>query len=100
MHGGINYRISDAVVYNYNMLIVNILLALLTFIIIFLLEKLALFLLKKEKLWPLFSYNLLVNATSYTILALLLIGVLHIVFKKVDTISLIWLDIALYFFTR
>ena len=78
------------------MLIINYLLAIATFIVIYLAERLVLFWIKKKPMWPLISYDLLVDAISYTAAFLVLIGILHLVFKKVDTLGLIWFDIALY----
>ena len=81
-------------------LLFNYLIAVLTFVVLYLFEKLFLLWIKKKPLLPIVSYHLLVDAITYTALSLLLIGIIHIVFKKVDAIGLVWLDIALYFFIK
>ena len=77
----------------------NYIIALLVFVVIYLLERLVLLWLKKKPL-PIISYGLLVDAIAYTALTFLLIGIVHIVFKKVDAVGLVWLDIALYFLLK
>ena len=81
-------------------LLLNYLIAILIFVVIYLVEKLLLFWIKKKPLLPFVSYALLVDAIAYTCLSFLLIGVIHIVFKKIDAIGLIWLDISLYFLIK
>ena len=80
-------------------LFLNYLIAVLTFVVLYLFEKLVLLWLKKKPL-PIVSYSLLVDAITYTALSFLLIGIIHLVFKKVDAIGLVWLDIALYFLIK
>ena len=81
-------------------LLFNYLIAVLIFAVFFLIEKLILLWFKKKPLLPVVSYALLVDAIGYTCLSFLLIGVIHLVFKKIDAIGLIWLDIAIYLLTR
>ena len=81
-------------------LLLNYLIAILVFVVIYLFEKLILLWIKKKPLLPLVSWALLVDAIAYTSLSFLLIGVIHLVFKKVDAIGLIWLDIATYFLVK
>ena len=81
-------------------LLLNYLIAILAFVVIYLFEKLILLWIKKKPLLPFVNWALLVDAIAYTSLSFLLIGVIHIVFKKVDAISLIWLDIATYFLVK
>ena len=78
------------------MFVFNCLIAILLFVVIYLLERLILLWLKKKPLWSIIGYDLLVDAIAYTALTFLLIGVIHIAFKKIDAIGLIWLDISLY----
>lgn len=78
------------------MILLNYLLALLLFVVIYLAQRLVSFWVKKKPIWPLFSFDLLKDAIAYTVLVFLVIGVLHIVFKKVQTINLLWLDACLY----
>ena len=77
-------------------LLFNLLIAVISFVVIYLFERLVLLWWKKKPLLPIVSYALLVDAIAYTLLSFLLIGIIHIVFKKVDAIGLIWLDIAIY----
>ena len=81
-------------------LLLNYLITIVTFVILYLFEKLVLLWLKKKPLLPIVNYSLLVDAIIYTALSFLLIGIIHIVFKKVDAIGLIWLDIAFYFLVK
>ncbi|MBO4668134.1 MAG: hypothetical protein J5666_08455, partial [Bacilli bacterium] len=76
-------------------LLLNFLVAILVFVVFYLLEKLVLLWIKRKPLLPLVSYTLLVDAIAYTALSFLLIGIIHIVFKKIDAIGLVWLDIAI-----
>ena len=82
------------------MFIVNYLFALLAFTVIYLAERLVLFWLKKKAIWPLVDYRLLVAAIAYSGITLILLGILHIVFKKVHTINLLWLDTFIYIFVH
>ena len=82
------------------MLIINYLLALSIFLVIYLLERLFLLWFKKKPIWPLISFDLLKDAVFYSGISLLFILILHLVFKKIDNISLIWLDASLYLLTR
>ena len=79
------------------MVVINFLIAIATFVILYLLERLFSLWLRKKPFWPLLSWSLLVDAIAYTVLFFLLIGIIHIVFKKVDVIGLIGLDLAIYF---
>ena len=81
-------------------LLLNYLISILIFAVLYIFEKLFLLWLKKKPLLPIVSYSLLVDAIAYTALAFLLIGIIHIVFKKVDNLSLIWLDITFYFLIK
>ena len=81
-------------------LLFNYLIAVLTFVVLYLFEKLVLLWREKKPLLPLVSWALLVDAIAYTVLSFLLIGIIHIVFKKIDAIGLVWLDIALHFLTK
>lgn len=81
-------------------LLLNYSIAILVFVVIYLMERLVLLWIKKKPLLSIVSYALLVDAIAYTCLSFLIIGVIHIVFKKIDAISLIWLDIALYFLIK
>ena len=78
------------------MVFLNYLLALLLFVVIYLAQRLVLFWAKKKPIWPLVDYNLLINGIAYTTIIIVLIGVLHIVFKKIQPINLLWLDAGLY----
>ena len=80
------------------MFFLNYLFALIAFVIIYLAERLVLFWLKKKDIWPLVDFSLLKDAIVYSALSLLLLGVLHIVFKKINTINLLWLDAFIYIF--
>ena len=82
------------------MLIIHYLLAVLAFVVIYLAERLILFWLKKKEIWPLIDYRLLVDGITYTVIFIVLIGVLHITFKKINTINLLWLDASIYLFVR
>lgn len=82
------------------MILVNYLIAILVFVVIYLCERLILFWRKKKAIWPLVDFDLLVSAITYTVLSFLIIGILHIVFKKVQTFNLLWLDISLYIFIK
>ena len=77
-------------------LLFNYLIAILVFVVVYLFERLILLWTKKKPLLPIVSYALLVGAIAYTALTFLLIGILHIVFKKIDAIGLVWLDIVTY----
>ena len=81
-------------------LLFNYLIAVLTFVVLYLFEKLILLWREKKPLLPLVSWALLVDAIAYTVLSFLLIGIIHIVFKKIDAIGFVWLDIALYFLIK
>ena len=78
------------------MLFLNYLFALLLFVVIYLAQRLVLFWTKKKPIWPLVDYNLLIDGIAYTILVIVLIGILHIAFKKIQSINLLWLDAGLY----
>ena len=78
----------------------NYLIALLVFVVIVLLERVILLWIKKKPIWPLFDIDLLITAVAYSFITLLFIGILHLVFKKIDAIGLVWLDIALYIFIK
>ena len=80
------------------MFILNYLFALVLFVVIYLAERLVLFWLKKKAIWPLVDFNLLIDAIAYSVLSLILLGILHLVFKKVNTINLLWLDAFVYIF--
>ena len=82
------------------MIFLNFLFAVLAFAVIYLAERLIAFWVKKKPIWPLVSYDLLIDAITYTIFAFLLIGILHIVFKKVQTINLLFLDASIYLLIR
>ena len=81
-------------------ILLNFLIAILVFVVFYLLEKLVLLWIKKKPLLPIVSYALLVDAIAYTCLSFLLIGIIHLVFKKIDAIGLIWLDVAIYFLIK
>ena len=78
------------------MVFLNYLLALFLFVVIYLVTRLILFWFKKKPIWPLFSFNLLIDAITYTALVIVLLGILHLVFKKIQPINLLWLDAGLY----
>ena len=78
----------------------NYLIALLVFVVIVLLERLVLLWLKKKPIWPLFDIELLITAIAYSFITLLFVGVLHIVFKKINAFGLVFLDIGLYLFIK
>ena len=80
------------------MFLLNYLFALVAFVIIYLAERLILFWFKKKEIWPLVDFNLLKDAIAYSVLSLILLGILHIVFKKINTINLLWLDAFIYIF--
>ena len=82
------------------MFVLNYLFALIAFIIIYLAERLVLFWMKKKAIWPLVDLNLLTDSIFYSGLTLLLLGILHLVFKKVNTINLLWLDAFIYIFVH
>ena len=82
------------------MLIINYLLALAVFAVIYLVERLFLLWFKKKPLWPCLSFDLLKDAVFYSALSFLLFLILHLVFKKIDMVSLLWLDASLYLLTR
>ena len=65
------------------MFIVNYLFALLAFAIIYLAERLILFWFKKKAIWSLVDFNLLKDAVVYSVLSLLLLGILHIAFRNI-----------------
>ena len=78
------------------MFFLNYLFALLLFIIIYLIERLLLFWFKKKAIWPLIDFNVLIRAIAYSGFSLILLGILHLVFKKINTINLLWLDTTIY----
>lgn len=78
------------------MFALDYLFSLLTFVTIFFLERMVLLLIKKKPIWPFLSFSLLVDAVAYSAISLLIIGVVYLVFKKVDSFSLLYLDMALY----
>ena len=78
------------------MILLNYLLAVLLFVVIYLAQRLVLFWFKKKPIWPLVSYDLLIDSIVYTGLVIVLLGILHIVFRKVQPINLLWLDAGLY----
>ena len=80
------------------MFFINYLLALALFIVIYISIRLVLFWFKKRAIWPLFDIDLLIRAITYSAITLLLLGILHIVFKKINTINLLWLDAFIYIF--
>ena len=80
------------------MFIINYLFALLAFVIIYLAERLFLFWTKKKGIWPLISINLLIDAIAYSAFELVLLGILHLLFKKVNTYNLLFLDLFVYIF--
>ena len=80
------------------MFIINYLFALLAFVIIYLAERLLLFWTKKKGIWPLISINLLIDAIAYSAFELVLLGILHLLFKKVNTYNLLFLDLFVYIF--
>ena len=82
------------------MVFLNYLVAILVFVVLYLIERLFMMWLKKIRIWPLISWDLLVNAIAYTVLSFLLIGIIHIVFKKVNSACLVFLDLALYLFIK
>ena len=81
-------------------LLFNYLVCILVFVVIYLLERVILLWNKKKPLLPVVSWSLLVDAIAYTVLSFLLIGVIHLVFKKIDAFGLVWLDIAIYFLIK
>lgn len=81
------------------MFFINYLLALLLFVIIYLTSRLVIFWVKKKPLWPLVDIPLLIRGITYSAITLILLGILHIVFKRVNTINLLWLDAFIYIFT-
>ena len=78
------------------MLFINYLLAILLFVVIYLGQRLVLFWFKKKQIWPLFNYDLLIDGIAYTALIIIIIGILHLAFKKIRPINLLWLDASLY----
>ena len=80
------------------MFFLNYLLALLLFVIIYLSIRLVLFWFKKNPIWPLIDWNLLINAIAYSGLTLIMLGIMHLVFKRINTINLLWLDAFIYIF--
>ena len=78
------------------MFFLNYLFALLLFIIIYLIERLLLFWFKKKAIWPLIDFNVLIRAIAYSGFSLILLGILHLVFKKINTINRLWLDTTIY----
>ena len=82
------------------MILIDYLFALLIFTIIYLSERLVLFWRKKKPIWPFFDKDLLVDFIVYYVLCLLWISILHLVFKKTQSLNLIWLDISLYVLLR
>ena len=82
------------------MILLNFLFAILVFVVLYALERLVLLWFEKKPLLPIFSYDLLVDAIAYTVLIFLLISIIHLIFKKVDTIGLIWLDVAVYILVK
>ena len=80
------------------MIFINYLLALSLFVVIYLAQRLVLFWAKKKPIWPLVNYDLLKDAITYTVLVIVLLGILHILFKKIGIINLLWLDAFLYIF--
>ena len=82
------------------MLIINYLIALAIFAIIYFLERLFLLWFKKRPLWPLISFDLLKDGIFYSFISLILLLILHLVFKKIDMVSLLWLDASLYLFNK
>ena len=81
-------------------LLLNYLIAILIFALLYMLERLFLLWLKKKPLLPIVSYHLLVDAIIYTVLTFLLIGIIYVVFKKVDNFSVIWLDFGFYYLIK
>ena len=78
------------------MFFLNYLFALVIFVVIYLAERLVLFWFKKKAIWPLVDSNLLIDSIVYSGFTLLLLGIIHLVFKKVNTINLLWLDAFVY----
>ena len=74
------------------MFFINYLLALALFVIIYLATRLVLFWRKKKAIWPLTDINLLIRAITYSVITLLLLGILHIVFRKINTIKILRKD--------
>ena len=56
--------------------------------------------LKKKTFWPLFNYDLLIDAIAYTVLSFLLMTIIHLVFKKINSFNLLWLDASIYLFIK
>ena len=82
------------------MILIDYLFALLIFTIIYLSERLVLFWRKKKPIWPFFDKDLLVDFIVYYVLCLLWISILHLAFKKTQSLNLIWLDVSIYALTR
>ena len=80
------------------MFFINYLLALSLFVIIYLVTRLVLFCFKKVTFWPLVDFSTLIRAIAYSGITLLFIGVIHLVFKRINTINLLWLDTFIYIF--
>ena len=78
------------------MILIDYLLAILLFVVIYLAQRLVLFWMKKKPIWPLFDKDLLVDSITYLVLVIVLLGILHIIFRKIQTINLLWLDASLY----
>ena len=78
------------------MFFLNYLFALVIFVVTYLAERLILFWFKKKDIWPLVDFNLLIDSIVYSVFTLLLLGIIHLVFKKVNTINLLWLDAFVY----
>ena len=68
------------------------------FALLYLGERLVLLWLRKRDFKNLISWKLLINAVAYSGLSLILLGILHLVFKKINPINLLWLDIFIYIF--
>ena len=83
-----------------DMIFLNYLLAVLLFVVIYLAHRLVLFWFKKKPICPLVSFDLLIDAITYTVLVVVLLGILHLVFKKIQPINLLWLDTGLYVLTN
>ena len=68
------------------------------FALLYLGERLVLLWLRKRDFKNLISWKLLINAVTYSGLSIILLGILHLVFKKINPINLLWLDIFIYIF--
>ena len=78
------------------MILLNYLFAIVLFVVIYLAQRLVLFWFKKKEIWPLFDKEVLIDFITYVVLVLVILGVIHLVFKKVQVINLLWLDASLY----